>query len=132
MTTIRNLLALTVLTLAATLVAAATPDQSLPPRPMTPMLTEISAVAAASQDAVAALNRSLQTTDPAARLTLQKEIARVKQEAHIEILTIQLRYAEAEGRSDTAASLRRSLEALTAPRVTGTPVRSAPQPAAGR
>lgn len=129
------ILALMLLTISPVL-GASTADATAPTpaeRPMSPMMAEIVAAVDASHLAVAELSREIaQTTDQGEVLALQREVSRLKNEMRLETLRIQLRYAEAEGRTEAVATLERLLAGPTAARAGDRPVRPAPATAGRR
>jgi hypothetical protein len=92
------------------------------------MMTEIRALLADEHRTLVALNeRFRRTTDPAAALALQREIAQLKFGTEIALLRVQARYARAEGRPSVAAHLENAIRELESPPVPRqTAVRPAP------
>lgn len=133
MKTVHCALAILLLSSSLVLCAAAADAPAATPQPVSPMLAEITAAMTASQAAVAELSRGLSgAADQAAVLEVQREIARLKQEARLETFRIQMRYAAVEGRTEAAARLERLLSDLTSPRAADIPQRPAPASAGGR
>jgi hypothetical protein len=133
MKTVHCVLAILLLNASLVLCAAAADAPVATPRPVSPMMAEITTAVTASQAAVAELSRGLATAvDQEAVLAIQRESARLKQEARLETFRIQMRYAAAEGRTEAVTRLERLLSDLTTPRAAGIPQRPAPATAGGR
>ena len=82
------------------------------------MMTEIHALVADERRSLAALNeRFHRTTDQAAAIALQREIAQLKLGTEIALLRVQARYARAEGRLAVAAHLDDAIRELESPPV---------------
>jgi hypothetical protein len=82
------------------------------------MMTEIRTLLADEHRSLAALNeRFRRTTDQAAAITLQREIAQLKLGTEIALLRVQARYARAEGRLSVAAHLENAVRELESPPV---------------
>ena len=97
------------------------------------MMAEIAAAVDASHQAVAELSREIaRTTDQGEALALQREVMRLKDEMRLETIRIQLRYAEAEGRTEAVATLERLLAGPTPPRAVDLAARPAPATAGRR
>jgi hypothetical protein len=93
----------------------------------TPMVAEILAAVEASQAEVAELaSRARATLDETEALALAREVRRAKLAGRLEVLRIQLRYAQAEGRDDAAAQLQAAIGRMTAPPRTGQPIPRTP------
>jgi hypothetical protein len=90
------------------------------------MMTEIRALLADEHRTLASLNeRFRRTTDQAAAIALQREIAQLKLGTEIALLRVQARYARAEGRLAVAAHLDDAIRDLESPPV---PPQSAVRP----
>lgn len=59
----------------------------------------------------------LATTDPAAKLAIQKQIAEVKKESRIDLLRIQMRHAEAAGRTEQVKEIAAAIQKMTNPQI---------------
>jgi len=59
----------------------------------------------------------LATTDPAAKLAIQKQIGEVKKESRIDMLRIQLRHAEAAGRTEQVKEISAAIQKMTNPQI---------------
>jgi hypothetical protein len=82
------------------------------------MMTEIRALVADERRSLASLNQRFhRTTDQAAALTLQREIAQLKLGTELALLRVQARYARAEGRLSVAAHLENAIRELESPPV---------------
>lgn len=110
-----------------------TAPSALPSRPLSPMMTEITAAMEVSQAAVAELTRGLDHASSVDEvMAIQREVTRLKFEARLETFRIQLRYAVAEGRTEHVVKLESLLEAMTSPRSVGVPMVREPAVAGGR
>lgn len=91
------------------------------------MMTEITAALETARLEVAALKlrQDAAVTNDAA-MALAREIAQVKRTNRVEMMRIQLRYARAEGRAETAAELEEIITRMTAPPAPGVPVQRRP------
>jgi hypothetical protein len=96
-------------------------------RPLSPMMQEITDLQAATHQAVAELASTLaDAREQEQIMTIQREIGRLKSEARVETMRIQLKYAQAEGNEEAAAKLEEIIARLTTPRQPATQVRPAP------
>ena len=105
---------------AAEVTAPPTPPAPKVASPVKPgaMMTEIRTLVADERRALAALNeRFRRTTDQAAAIALQREIAQLKLGTEIALLRVQARYARAEGRLAVAAHLDDAIRELESPPV---------------
>lgn len=99
-------------------------------RPVSPMMQEINAIQDASHLAVAELSRSMASVTGTEKiLEVQREIGRIKAEARLETMRVQLRYAVAEGHDEAAAKLEALIAQMTTPQPTAIQTRPAPVPA---
>lgn len=94
-----------------------------------PMIAEIRAVLETSRLEVA----DLTAQGPAhpgheADLAMQKEISQLKQQAELDILAIQARYARADGKEDLAQQIEASIEAIISPPAPAAPTEVRPAP----
>ena len=90
------------------------------PASLSPRIAEISAVIETARAQVEDLSaQSREAVSPEEARRLQGEIMRIKRESHLEVLAIQLRYAEQEGRTGDAEELRQTIERMTAPQPAG-------------
>ena len=97
--------------------------------PTTPMIAEIRAVLETSRLEVA----DLAAQGPAypgheAEVALQKEISQLKQQAELDILAIQARYARADGKEDLAQQIEASIAAIISPPAPAAPTEVRPAP----
>lgn len=102
-----------------------------PPAPgkISPMMAEIQATMAASKSAVADLmNRSAGIQDHEAMNTIQREVARLKQQTELDILAIQARYARAEGNEELAKKIDQAIAYILAPPTPEAPAEPRPAP----
>ena len=92
-----------------------------------PMMLEIQETLETARLRVAELQRlhDAAVNDEEA-LEIVREAARVKRESRIEMMRIQLRYARAEGRAETAAELEEIITKMTTPPAPGVPVQRRP------
>ncbi len=99
------------------------PPTDPPARELSPMMTEITAALSTMRLDVAALKLRYDaavTNEEA--MALARQIAEVKRQNRVEMMRIQLRYARAEGRDETAAKLKEAITRMTTPPATGVPV----------
>ena len=102
---------------AAEATAAPAPGIAATAKPSA-MMTEIRALIADEHRSLTALNeRFRRTTDPAAAIALQREIAQLKLGTEIALLRVQARYARAGGRLAVAAHLDDAIRELESPPV---------------
>jgi len=95
-----------------------------------PLLVEIEAVLAASRAAVAELaTRADATGDPAMAFALQQQIARVKQQAELDILAIQARHARLAGNDELATQIEADIATIMNPPAPVAPAVPRPAPA---
>ena len=102
---------------------------------LTPMMAEIFTYMDARELLLEAKRHQYATakSDPAAAMTLQSEMQKLKFETEIEVLRIQARWATKEGRSADALAIEASIEERLNPKVTLAPEkRPDPSPAVGR
>ena len=102
---------------------------------LSPMMAEIFSYMDARDLLLEAKRQQYATakSDPAAAMTLQTEMQKLKFETEIEVLRIQVRWATKEGRTADALALEASIEERLNPKVTLAPEkRPAPSPAVGR
>ena len=99
-------------------------------RPLSPLMIEINAVLEANRIEIEALTaRYKAAADEREAVAAMQEVIRVKREADLEILRIQLRHARQEGRDDSVARLEEAIRLMTAPRPAIEPrYRPAPRP----
>jgi hypothetical protein len=98
-----------------------------------PMMEEIATVMTASRTAVAAMGSELQAiVDPATRLATQREIAQLKQQAELDILAIQARYAREGGNEELALQIETAITEILSPPAPVTPAAERPAPAGQR
>jgi hypothetical protein len=116
-----------VLAVGGFVLAAEAPPADPPARELSPMMTEITAALETARLEVAALKlrQDAAVTNDAA-MALAREIAQVKRTNRVEMMRIQLRYARAEGRAETAAELEEIITRMTAPPAPGVPVQRRP------
>lgn len=125
------LIATTILLSILAGLAIATDEVSLPAPspeiPVSPMMLEINAIQDASHHAVAELSLSLGSVRGTENvLAVQREISRIKAEAQLETMRVQLRFAVAEGHTDVAAKLETIIYRMTTPQPKATQTRPAP------
>ncbi len=102
---------------AAEATAAPAPGIAATAKPSA-MMTEIRALIADEHRSLTALNeRFRRTTDPAAAIALQREIAQLKLGTEIALLRVQARHARATGRLSVAAHLDEAIHELESPPV---------------
>lgn len=102
---------------------------------LSPMMAEIFTYMDARDLLLAAKRHQYSTakSDPAAAMTLQSEMQKLKFETEIEVLRIQARWATKEGRTADALAIEASIEERLNPKVTLAPEkRPVPSPAVGR
>ncbi len=91
--------------------------QPAPERELSPMMVEIESLLEAEKLAVEERRVQMtQTTDMAQRVALMDEIHQLKTDTELEILRVQLRYAQQEGHLDTAQEIEAAIEFMTGPR----------------
>jgi len=71
----------------------------------------------AKKDVQALEERFLATADPAVKLAIQKQIGEVKKESRIDMLRIQLRHAEAAGRTEQVKEISAAIQKMTNPQI---------------
>ena len=104
--------------------------KSLPAEaPGSPMITEIRATLDASRLEIA----NLVAQAPAHRsheadLALQTQIAQLKQQAELDILAIQVRFARADGQEDLAQQIEADIALIVSPPVPVAPTETRPAP----
>jgi hypothetical protein len=85
--------------------------------PLSPMHRDIGAALKQEKALVEELNRRfLAAPLPTERIAIQKEIEAAKKNGMIAVFEIQLRYAEAEGKTTAVEQLRTTLEAIRNPK----------------
>ena len=95
---------------------------TLPRSAPSPMVAEIKQLLADQKLQVAELQGELQrAADGEHRIELLQQIHDLKVTTEVDILRVQLRYAVAEGRSETAAKIEDAIDTLTHPRTTPAP-----------
>jgi len=78
-----------------------------------PMITEIRATLDASRLEIADLTAQAPAhRDHAAELALQQQVSQLKQQAELDILAIQVRYARADGHEDLALQIEADIAAI--------------------
>lgn len=130
------ILVLAAVTLAGTVIAAETelppaPEQKFKPRvatvsPVQALRDDVRDAIAAHRDALTALTARLEGAPPEDVMKIQREVARSKSEIQVEILRLQLRYAEMEDKTEAVDRIAAALERMTRPTAPGTPKHSSP------
>jgi len=96
---------------------------------VSPMIAEIRATLEASRLAVADLAAQAPLNrDHAADVALQKQVSQLKQQAELDILAIQLRYARADGKEELALKIEAGIEAIISPPAPERPAEARPAP----
>lgn len=91
------------------------------PRNRTPMMAEIAAALADARGRVDDLGRRAKSAPPAEAVVMQREAERVKFEAELQVLRIQVSWAKREGRASVARTLEAAIEARLHPVPLGDP-----------
>ncbi len=94
-----------------------TPLVRQPAHKLTPMMAELLGYMDARDQAMALKRKQLAAakSDAAATLALQAELQQMKQDTELEMLRIQLRWAQKEGRSSDAQQLARVIDGILHP-----------------
>lgn len=71
----------------------------------------------AKKDVQALEEQFLAATDPAAQLAVQKQISEVKKESRLDLMRIQLRHAEAAGRTEQVKEISAAIQKMTNPQI---------------
>ena len=102
-------------------------------QPMSPMIAEINAALEISHAQVAELTtRAAETPDPSGNLAIQQQIAELKQQAELDILAIQARYARAAGNLELAQQIDEAIAAISSPPAPTAPTTPRPAPGSQR
>jgi len=98
--------------------------------PASPMMLEIKSTLDANRTAVAELAaRAAATPAHDANLAIQREIAVLKQQAELDVLAIQVRYARADGNEELADQIEAAIAAIISPPAPTAPTEARPTPA---
>ncbi len=97
--------------------------------PTSPMMNEIRVLMDVSRGEVAELVLlAANTTDREASQAIQMEISTIKQQAELDILAIQARYARSAGNAELALQIEASIAAIISPPAPSAPAETRPAP----
>lgn len=104
------------LVLTTAMAIAAEPAANAERPPLSPMMQEIRQTLDAARIRVEELDAALENvTDEAAALAMLEQVRQIKQDAEIDILRIQLRYATEAGDTKTVAEIETAIDRALAP-----------------